>query len=46
MLLGLSVDIFFRQVSVNPEGKPGVDLVVIRENTECLVVLFSCDISI
>ena len=25
------------QVSPNPEGKPSVDLVVVRENTECLV---------
>lgn len=29
------------QVSVDPEEKPGVDLVVIRENTECLVLPFS-----
>jgi homoisocitrate dehydrogenase len=45
-LLDLSVYIFLRQVSVNPEGAPGVDLVVIRENTECLVVLFSCGMSL
>lgn len=27
-----------KSVSTDPEGKPGVDLVVIRENTECLYV--------
>lgn len=31
------MDRFFFQVSSEPEGKSAVDLIVVRENTECLV---------
>lgn len=33
------------QVAANPDEKPNVDLVVVRENTECLVCHFTYNVS-